>query len=253
MRIGLIILGLLVQVNGIAGAVRASVSTDSVLYQSDHLVIKQLATGTLLHISHMQVEGFGKVQCNGVVVTNGGEALILDSPSSLEASEELVHYLVEEEHLDVKGLIATHFHDDCVAGLSVFQNAGIPGYASKLTFKLLKELRSSAPLPQHELPEVSTFKIGKEEVEVAYFGAGHTPDNMVAYYAKDQVLFGGCLIKELGAGEGNLSDADVDAWPETVEQVKAAYPETRIVVPGHGAVGDQRLLIYTMELFQGER
>ena len=87
---------------------------------------------------------------------------------------------------------------------------------------------------------------------VKYPGEGHTPDNVVAYYKKDRVLFGGCLIKEMGATKGFLGDANVKEWSATVEKVKKMFPKTQIVVPGHGNSGNQKLLDYTIELFKAD-
>jgi metallo-beta-lactamase class B len=38
-----------------------------------------------------------------------------------------------------------------------------------------------------------------------------------------------------------------------VEAVKQAYPEVRVIVPGHGEPGDGKLLDYTMRLFREPR
>jgi metallo-beta-lactamase class B len=72
---------------------------------------------------------------------------------------------------------------------------------------------------------------------------------VVGYFEKEQVLFGGCLIKELDATKGYLGDALVGEWSATVGQVKNAYPKLKWVVPGHGKVGDVSLLDYTIQLF----
>jgi len=66
----------------------------------------------------------------------------------------------------------------------------------------------------------------------------------------DNVLFGGCLVKEVGAGKGNLEEANPTAWPESVRNVKAKYPDVKMVVPGHGAWGGIELLDYTINLFE---
>ena len=66
------------------------------------------------------------------------------------------------------------------------------------------------------------------------------------------MLFGGCLIKELEASKGYLGDAYVPQWSETVQRVKEAYPDVKIVIPGHGAYGDTALLNYTIKLFSGQ-
>ncbi|RYD96645.1 MAG: MBL fold metallo-hydrolase [Sphingobacteriales bacterium] len=81
-------------------------------------------------------------------------------------------------------------------------------------------------------------------------GAGaFTQDNTVGYFAKDAVLFGGCLVKELNAEKGYLGDADTAAWPATINKLKQAYPGIKLVIPGHGAAGGKELLDYTHDLF----
>jgi metallo-beta-lactamase class B len=73
---------------------------------------------------------------------------------------------------------------------------------------------------------------------------------VVAYFPTDQVLFGGCLIKEVGATVGYLGDANTSAWSETVTRVKANFPKVKTVIPGHGKVGGVDLLDYTIRLFE---
>ena len=72
----------------------------------------------------------------------------------------------------------------------------------------------------------------------------------MGHFPSEHVLFGGCLIKELDASKGYLGDANVAAWSGTVEAVKMAYPEVKVVVPGHGQYGDAKLLDYTIGLFR---
>ncbi|MDG1527700.1 MAG: subclass B1 metallo-beta-lactamase, partial [Polaribacter sp.] len=62
-------------------------------------------------------------------------------------------------------------------------------------------------------------------------------------------LFGGCMIKSLKASKGYLGNANVSEWSNTVAKVKATFPKTEKVIPGHGKVGDSELLDYTIGLF----
>ena len=87
-----------------------------------------------------------------------------------------------------------------------------------------------------------TVRVGTTEVQLFYPGPGHTEDNIVAYVPAAGVLFGGCLLKADGAGKGNLADADPEAWPSTTAAVQRRFPEVEVVVPGHGAYGDEGLL-----------
>jgi metallo-beta-lactamase class B len=58
------------------------------------------------------------------------------------------------------------------------------------------------------------------------------------------------LIKELEATKGYLGDANIAQWSNTVERIKEQYPNIKIVIPGHGAIGGKDLLDYTIQLFK---
>lgn len=147
-------------------------------------------------------------------------------------------------------VVVNHFHADCLGGLGEFHRRGITPYASKRTLEL-------AGLDGMEVPKKSfnqriELMVGDRKVYNEYFGEGHTTDNIVSYLPDEKVLFGGCLIKSVGAGKGYLGDANVSAWSETVQKVKAKYPLAEVIIPGHGKRGGQELFDFTIQLFQGE-
>ncbi|MEM7381519.1 MAG: subclass B1 metallo-beta-lactamase, partial [Bacteroidota bacterium] len=53
----------------------------------------------------------------------------------------------------------------------------------------------------------------------------------------------------LNARKGNLADANIAQWSQTMELIKAKFPEIEIVIPGHGKAGGMELLDYTYQLF----
>ncbi|WP_057939263.1 subclass B1 metallo-beta-lactamase [Algoriphagus resistens] len=217
------------------------------IYQSETLQIKQISPNTLLHISYINTNDFGKVACNGMIVINEGEALVFDTPTNDEASLELINWLENVQKAKVKGVVATHFHLDCLGGLNEFHAKGIPSYASSKTNELAKA--AGFPVPENGFKKKLTLKAGDLKVTNQFFGEGHTDDNFVAYVPSDKVIFGGCMIKALGAGNGNLEDANVAEWSTSVLKVKSAFSEAQIVIPGHGNIGGTELLDYTVELF----
>lgn len=218
------------------------------IYQSETLQIEQISPNTFVHISYLNTDDFGKVGCNGMIVINEGEALVFDTPANDEASLELINWLEVDKKSKVKGVVATHFHWDCLGGLNEFHAKGISSYASDKTIELAKA--SGYPVPENGFKKKLTLKAGDLKVTNQFFGEGHTKDNFVAYVPSDKVIFGGCMIKELGAGNGYLGDANVSAWPATVRNVNSTFPDAQIVIPGHGKVGGRELLDYTIELFE---
>jgi metallo-beta-lactamase class B len=217
------------------------------VYESETLIIEQISPNTFVHLSYLNTEDFGKVGCNGMILINEGEDLVFDTPANDEASLELIIWLEKDQKAKVKGVVATHFHWDCVGGLNEFHSNGIPSYASVETIELANA--AGFPTPENGFKKKMNLKAGNIEVINQFLGEGHTKDNFVAYVPSDKVIFGGCMIKALGAGNGNREDANVSAWPSTVRKVKSKFPETKIIIPGHGKIGGTELLDYTIELF----
>lgn len=218
---------------------------------TETLQVVPLTPNTFQHISYLQTETWGKVGCNGLVVVSNGEALVLDTPVDAAASEALLDFLENDLRLIVKGVVATHFHDDCLGGLAAFHRRKIPSFGIGKTLALAQAAGYEAP--RAALTGESSLPVGSAQVQLFWPGPGHTPDNIVAYFAPDGVLFGGCLVKADGAGKGFLGDADVVAWPATVERVLETFPQARVVVPGHGDAGGPELLSYTVRLFQADK
>jgi len=224
--------------------------TSSVVYRSPLLEVEQITPHTFVHRSFLQTDDFGKVSCNGLLIQVGKEVLIFDSPTSDESSQELIAWVQEELESKVVAIVPTHFHNDCLGGLQAFHESGVPSHAQDLTLELATASR--ATVPKHGFTHATEFMVEGKEVWVSFFGEGHTRDNVVGYFPQDQVLFGGCLIKELNASKGYLGDANVEAWPKTVQKVKDAFPQVNRVVPGHGQVGGASLLDYTIRLFSSQ-
>lgn len=218
------------------------------VYQSPTLLITQVAPHAWVHTSYKQTNDFGKVPCNGLLVSSGQEAVVFDTPTDDAGAAELLRWVDSSLHCQVKAVIPTHFHDDCLGGLQAFHQRGIASYAHQPTVALAAA--SGLPVPQQGFSDSLILPMGSTQVEVRFMGEGHTRDNVVGYFAAEQVLFGGCLIKELNASKGYLGDANLAAWSGTVERVQRTYPQARVVVPGHGAHGSSALLAYMVRLFQ---
>ncbi len=172
--------------------------------------------------------------------------------------------------------INTGFHVDNLGGNEFLLSRGIAVYGSNLTAKLiaergqaekswlLEELKSPENKKYYDVYKNLTFmppnhifdineglhlKIGDEDVNVFYPGPSHTIDNVVVYFPKRKILFGGCMIKSLNSKDaGYTADADMQKWPRSVEKVLDKYKDARIVVPGHGNYGDIGLIKHTIEL-----
>ena len=218
------------------------------LYKSNNLIITQIADNTFEHTSFKQTNDFGNVPCNGLIVINSKEAIIFDTPTNDKSSTELIIWIKETLHCKINAIIPTHFHDDCLGGLKAFHENNIPSYAYFKTIELAKE--NNFVVPKNSFGDSLILKVGNENIIAKFFGEGHTKDNVVVYFPREDVLFGGCLLKEVDATKGYLGDANVTDWSITVEKIKKEYSNVKIIVPGHGEYGNKKLLDYTINLFK---
>lgn len=226
----------------------ALIISGSIAFAKDappELKIRQLASAVYLHTSFKDVAGYGLVDANGLVLLDGKDAYIIDTPWSTEDTETLVHWLVARD-FTIKASISTHFHEDRTAGIELLNAKSIPTYASELTNKLHKRPgRVQAKNTFHK----DSFWLLKNKIEVFYPGAGHSQDNVVVWLPKEKVLAGGCFVRAKETENlGNTDDADIAAWSESAEKLKSRYENAKLVVPGHGNVGDVSLLGHTREL-----
>ena len=209
------------------------------------LQIHELREGVYLHTSYQQVEGWGVVSANGLVVVENNNAFIVDTPWSENDTEALVKWIAAKQFI-LQGSISTHYHEDRTAGIKWLNEHAIATYATSLTNRFLQQ--QNKPLAQNVI-QGDDAVLAEGMINVFYPGGGHTLDNVVVWLPKFNMLFGGCFIRSLDSkGLGNIADAHIDQWAGSVERVVSRFNNVQIVVPGHGEVGSAELLTHTQTL-----
>jgi metallo-beta-lactamase class B len=216
---------------------------------SEDIEIVQVSKHVYVHVSYADAPGFGRVASNGALFVDGSESLLFDTPMTDSLTARLVRWITDSLHTRIIGFVPNHWHDDCMGGLNYIHNAGIPSYANDMTIAIAKS--QNLPLPRLGFSDSLRLQLGGEMVVCKYYGPAHSKDNIVVWMPTDSVLFAGCMAKELRSKTlGNLSDADLAGWPGTIARVIAAFPDAKVVVPGHGAFGGRELLTHTLELLK---
>lgn len=217
--------------------------TDSIIVVHEDLEIVQLSANVWVHRSYTTFEPYGRFYSNGMIYVVEGECMVFDTPMSKEITALLLDWIEQEAAWTIKGIV----DDDCLGGLGLFHERGIPSYAMEQTIALAKA--DSVSVPRIGMKSKSSLRLNGKKIKLYYPGEAHTRDNMVAWLPSEKLIFGGCMVKSVGAGKGNLADANVEAWSETVAKVKARYPKAKWVIPGHGEYGGTELMDFTIELF----
>lgn len=201
-----------------------------------------------------------------------GTVLLVDTPYTDEATRALLDFARARFGPAPLVAINSHFHPDALGGNRTLAAAGVRIVGSTHTARLTREhaatmraqlaewladrpevaarFASYDPLPPSETFEAEqglVLRFGGEEVRVVFPGAAHSPDNVVVHVPSRDVLFGGCMVMA-GDRVGNLSDADVEAWPAAIERLRGL--RAGVIVPGHGDRTDPGLLDHTLSLLR---
>jgi metallo-beta-lactamase class B len=214
---------------------------------SKDLEIKKISENVWLHISYYDMEDYGHVPANGLIIKNENSAYIVDTPWRDTETMILLDWLEDSLKVNVAGVIATHWHQDCMGGLGEVKKRGITSFACEKTIEFAQ--MKKRPLPDNGFQDSLALHLGDLEIICRYFGGGHTEDNIFVWIPDEKLLFGGCPVKALNwKGLGFTGDADLEEWPNTLNKVLKAYPNCDLVIPGHGDPGDLSLIHHTLEL-----
>ncbi|GAB3018857.1 subclass B1 metallo-beta-lactamase [Spirosoma pulveris] len=193
------------------------------------------------------------VPSNGLIIkTKDGIVLVdtgWDTNTNTDNTRELLQWVSKNLHQPVRLCIVTHGHEDRVGGISELRKAGIRVVSTPLTAQ--KSVKLGFESPEGILSNDTTFSIGKEPIRCYFPGQGHTADNIVVWLPNQKILYGGCLVKSVAVfGMGNLADANLNEWGNSIQNLMTQFKTARIVVPGHDEWTDTRSLAHTLQLLK---
>ena len=231
----------LIQYNGFSQSeyIRIRISND--------IELIKLSENAYVHVSYSDLPKFGRFPSNGLIFINKGEAFLFDTPVSDSLTRDLVSWINDSLKLKLIGFVPNHWHIDCMGGLGFLQNQKIDSYANQMTIDIAQS--KGLPIPKYGFKDSLQLWIGDKLIKCYYFGTAHTLDNIVVWIPSEQILFAGCMIKSKNSKDlGNTVDGDLVAYPKTIDKLINSFPEAKIVIPGHGQIGDSDLIKHTKEL-----
>ena len=216
---------------------------------SDDVALIKLSERAYVHISTMEVHPWGKVDANGLIFIDGNEAFLFDTPWNDSQTEILVNWISNSLSAKVTAFVPGHWHGDNLGGLGYLHSIGVKSYAHQMTIDLAEA--NGMSVPQFGFIDLLELSLNGHKVYCHYFGGAHSADNIVVWIPSEEILFGGCMVRDIDStGLGNISDAKVDEWLPTIEKVMENFPNARIVIPGHGKIGGIELLEHTKNQLQ---
>ena len=212
------------------------------------LSITHLSGDFYIFTTHRIVNG-APFPSNGMYVVTRDGVVMIDTPWDVEQTGPLLDSIERRHGRRVVLCIATHYHDDRTGGLDILKSRGVRTYASEQTWRLAHEKGEREP--EFRFGGDTTFTVGGVRFRTYYPGQGQTRDNIVIWFPKGRVLYGGCLVKSSEApGLGNLADANVERWPATIRNVMRAFGSPRFIIPGHQSWRGTKALKDTLDLLR---
>ncbi len=173
-----------------------------------------------------------QVPANGMYLVTDNGVVMFDTPWDTTQFQPLLDSIQLKHHKNVVLAFATHWHSDKTAGLEYYRQHGIKTYTTVLTDELSK--KNGKKRAEFLMLQDTVFHTGQYTFETYYPGEGHTADNIVIWFKKEKILYGGCLIK--GADDeslGYLGDANVTAYEATLKNVQRKYRKPKFIIIAH--------------------
>ena len=165
------------------------------------------------------------------LVTKQGVAMF-DTPWDSTQFQPLLDSIKLKHNKSVVMCFATHWHSDKTAGLEYYRQQGIKTYTTVLTDELSR--KNNKKRAEFLMTKDTTFHIGQYSFETYYPGQGHTADNIVIWFKKEKILYGGCLIKGVDDKDlGYLGDANVSEYAATLENVQRKCRNPKFIIVAH--------------------
>jgi metallo-beta-lactamase class B len=220
----------------------------SVTCSAQRLKITALTPNAFLYTTYNAYKG-ELIPSNGMYVVSDSGVVIIDSPWDTTQVQPLLDSIEARHHKKVSMCIATHYHDDRTGAFDYFRRKNIATWSSYQTKELCRIHKEKQA--QHIFINDTIFTIGNLQFITYYPGEGHTKDNIVIWFDKEKILYGGCLVKSTESRDmGNVKDANLDTWPVAIERLLKLYPQALYIIPGHYMWGDKRTLLHTLKLLQ---
>ncbi len=188
-----------------------------------------------------------QVPANGMYLVTINGVVLFDTPWDTTQFQPLLDSIKLKHNKNVVLCFATHWHSDKTAGLEYYKQRGIRTYTTVLTDSLSK--KNNKKRAEFLMTKDTAFKIGEYSFETYYPGEGHTKDNIVIWFEKEKILFGGCLIKGTDAEDlGYLGDGNKKAYAATLRKVQQKFSKPNFIVVAHSEMQNIHALEHSIQM-----
>ncbi|HEX6915310.1 MAG TPA: BlaB/IND/MUS family subclass B1 metallo-beta-lactamase [Chitinophagaceae bacterium] len=210
------------------------------------LRISNLSGDFYVYTTYHMYKG-NRIGANAMYLLTDQGAVLFDTPWDTTQFQPLLDSIRVRHNAKVLLCISTHFHEDRTGGLEYYRKQGIKTYTTVRTDELSRQrgMKRAGFLVLND----SLFNVGRYSFRTYYPGPGHTPDNIVIWFPKEKILYGGCLVKSVQDSDlGNLADADRERYAATIDNLRRECRDPRFVITGHNDYSSTQSLDHTLKM-----
>jgi metallo-beta-lactamase class B len=212
----------------------------------DHLKISRLKDDFYIFETYNYYKG-ERISANAMYVVTDSGVVLFDTPWDSTQFQPLLDTIKKRHNKNAVLCIATHFHGDRTGGLEFYRQQNIKTFTTALTDELSK--KKNMKRAEYLMQQDTVFHVGQYSFVTFYPGKGHAPDNIVVWFEKEKILYGGCLIKSAKDKDlGNLSDASIPDYAATLKKVQQKFSKPKYIITGHGDYKNKRSLKHTFKM-----
>lgn len=195
------------------------------------LVISHLTGDFYIYTTYNTYEE-SRVQANGMYLVTDKGVVMFDTPWDTTQFQPLLDSIQARHQQPVVMCFATHWHSDKTAGLEYYRQQGIKTYTTILTDELSK--KNNKKRAEFLMANDTVFQFGPYSFVTYYPGQAHTEDNIIIWFKKEKILYGGCLIKGADAEDlGFLGDGNTATYAATLKNVQKKCPDPKYIIVAH--------------------
>ncbi|HEX2536267.1 MAG TPA: BlaB/IND/MUS family subclass B1 metallo-beta-lactamase [Chitinophagaceae bacterium] len=195
------------------------------------LKIARVAGDFYVYTTYSQYQGV-RYPANALYLVTTEGVVLIDTPWDTTQFRPLLDSIRARHRKEVVLCLATHFHEDRTGGLEYYRQQGIKTYTTRQTDSLSRQ--RGMKRAEFLISRDTAFTVGQYTFRTYYPGPGHAPDNIVVWFEKERLLYGGCLIKSVEDRTlGNLSDASVTEYAASLKKVRNTFGQPKYIITGH--------------------
>jgi metallo-beta-lactamase class B len=215
--------------------------------------------GRELNISHLTGDFYifttyktfqgNPVSANGMYLVTTKGIVMIDTPWDTSQFQPLLDSIKLRHKKNVVMCLATHSHEDRTGGFDYYRKQSINTFTSRQTDEISKQRGEKRA--EFLFSKDTVFTVGQYTFQTYFAGPGHTPDNIVVWFEKDKILYGGCLVKSTEAENlGYTGDANIKEWPATIQKIQMKFKNPKYIIPGHQDWKSGKSLEHTLILLK---